>query len=108
METTINYVIVLMIGHQSVSGSCALCQLQDHVTRVLSASGGSVRPAPIIQHLKSKHLLEHSKNLKWVEFIVNEDYILAKNVIGKVVLYLKNLNSSLACFYFSYNIIIEM
>ena len=48
-----------MVGHQSVSGSCALCQLQDHVTRVLSASGGSVRPAPIIQHLKSERLLEH-------------------------------------------------
>ena len=50
-----------MIGHQSVSGSCALCQLQDHVTRVLSASGSSVKPAPIIQHLKSEHLLERFK-----------------------------------------------
>lgn len=39
--------------HQLVSGSCALCQLQDHVSRVLSTSGGSVRPAPIIQHLKT-------------------------------------------------------
>ena len=45
-----------MIGHQS--GSCALCQLQDHVIRVLGTSGGSVRPAPIIQHLKSEHLIE--------------------------------------------------
>jgi len=46
------------VGRNSVNGSCALCQLQDHVVRVLKASSGSVRPAPIIQHLKCKLLLE--------------------------------------------------
>lgn len=49
----------LVIGQQPVNGSCALCQLQDHVSRVLTASSGSVRPALIIQHLKSEHLIEH-------------------------------------------------
>ena len=58
---TYNDVISLLLtGHQLVSGSCALCQLQDHVSRVLSTSGGSVRPAPIIQHLKSERLIEPS------------------------------------------------
>ena len=36
----------------SIPGFCAMCQLRNHVTRVMGSVGGTVRPVPIVQNIR--------------------------------------------------------
>ena len=38
----------------TISGFCAMCELQSHISRVFGPSGVAVRPVQIVQSLKSE------------------------------------------------------
>lgn len=38
----------------SVPGFCAMCELRNHITRVMGSVGGAVRPVPIVQNIRGK------------------------------------------------------
>ena len=54
-----------------MQGFCALCELQRHCTRAFNASGGIVRPVPIVQNLKGTYM---------------QDYVSKHNIIHSIVL----------------------
>ena len=49
----------------TVSGFCAMCELQSHIGKVFGGSGVAVRPVQIVQNLKSEP--SHNQLAQWLQ-----------------------------------------